>query len=201
MIELWQSLTKENGLRGIFFVGRANNAAFWHIDENGNKIRDLHPNLNDAQTQYDAVINLGFDGVNSRGMDRAELIVGGYWRTFIAKIFYRIFRIGLLRKYKHEKIIDNYFVPEDASENVFPTLLPNWDRSPREGTMASLCYDCTPEVFEKDIKYALDLVKAKTEEHKIIFLQAWNEWAEGNHVEPDLKFGRGYLDALKRLLL
>lgn len=200
MIELWQNLAKENGLKGVFFVGRANNAAFWHIDKNGEKVRDLHPNLNDAQTQYNAVLNLGFDAVNSRGMDRAELLVGGYWRTFIAKVIYKFFKVGMLRKYKHEDIIDNYFVHEDSQENVFPTLLPNWDRSPREGTMASLCYDCTPEVFKKDIDYALDLVKNKSSEHKIIFLQAWNEWAEGNHVEPDLKYGHGYLNVLKEKL-
>ena len=45
---------------------------------------------------------------------------------------------------------------------------------------------------------AMDLVKEKNNEHKIIFLQAWNEWAEGNHVEPDLKYGHGYLDVLEK---
>ena len=83
-------------------------------------------------------------------------------------------------------------------ENVFPTLLPNWDRSPREGAMASLDYDCTPEVFDKDIRLALDVIKSKNPEHKILFLQAWNEWAEGNHVEPDLKYGHGYLNILQK---
>ena len=104
----------------------------------------------------------------------------------------------MLRKYRHEDIINNYYVPEDAQNNIFPTLFPNWDRSPREGAMASLDYDCTPAVFEKNIRLALDLIKNKTPEHKILFLQAWNEWAEGNHVEPDLKYGHGYLDALKK---
>lgn len=198
MIELWNKLARENGLAGIYFVGRANNAAFWYVDKNGEKVRELNPNLNNARAQYDTVLNLGFDAVNSRGIDRAEMIVGGRMRTLIAKVFYKIFKIGLLRKYKHEEIISNYFVPEDKSDNVFPTLLPNWDRSPREGSMASLCYDCTPAVFEKDIKLALDLIKDKPEQRKILFLQAWNEWAEGNHVEPDLKYGHGYLDVMKK---
>ena len=83
MIDLWNNLAKDNGLEGVFFVGRANNAAFWHIDENGKKVRDLHPRLDNAKAQYDAVLNMGFDAVNSRGMDRAELLVGGRIKTFI----------------------------------------------------------------------------------------------------------------------
>jgi hypothetical protein len=46
----------------------------------------------------------------------------------------------------------------------------------------------------------LELVKQKEEEHKIVFLTSWNEWAEGNYVEPDLKFGTGFLDVLREKL-
>jgi len=44
-------------------------------------------------------------------------------------------------------------------------------------------------------------VKDKEEEHKILFLRSWNEWGEGNYVEPDLKFGHGFLDVLKQTVL
>lgn len=197
-ISLWQDLAKSNGLKGIYFVGRATSASFWHIDERGKRVRDFRPSIDKAKYQYETVLKFGFDAVNSRGIERAEIIVGGKTKTMLSKIFYKIFKVGILRKYKHEDIIDNYFVPEDSMENVFPTLLPNWDRSPREGAMASLDYDCTPEVFDKDIRLALDVIKNKDPEHKILFLQAWNEWAEGNHVEPDLKYGHGYLNVLQK---
>ena len=37
-------------------------------------------------------------------------------------------------------------------------------------------------------------------QNKIVILKSWNEWAEGNYIEPDLKYGRGYLEVLKRML-
>ena len=48
----------------------------------------------------------------------------------------------------------------------------------------------------KMVEQALDLIKDKQDEHKILFLQSWNEWGEGNYMEPDLKFGHGYIDIL-----
>ena len=89
----------------------------------------------------------------------------------------------------------------DKLENVYPTLLPNWDRSARSGKKARIYVDSTPEVFKEQLITALDLLKDKNFEHKILFLQSWNEWAEGNYVEPDLKYGRGFLDVIKDCIL
>lgn len=80
---------------------------------------------------------------------------------------------------------------------VYPTLFPNWDRSPRSGTKARIYVGSTPELFQKQIKQALALLEGRESEHRILFLQSWNEWAEGNYVEPDLKYGHGYLEVLK----
>jgi hypothetical protein len=55
-------------------------------------------------------------------------------------------------------------------------------------------------LFYKSIIKALDIIKNKQADHQIIFLRSWNEWAEGNYVEPDIKYGLGYLDALKKAL-
>ena len=52
----------------------------------------------------------------------------------------------------------------------------------------------------KSVKDALNLVKGKPEEQQIIFIKSWNEWGEGNHLAPDVKFGHGYLNAIKRAL-
>lgn len=199
-ISLWQTLAKENGLEGVYFVGRANNASFWHVDENGHVVRDLHPDLNNAKQMYNQVLEAGYDAVNSWGIDRVEMIIGGLWKTMLSRAGAKLFGKTVLRKYDMKDLVENYFVPEDSEDNVFPTIIPNWDRSPRQGKISAIYYNSTPEVFERNVRLALKLVENKRDEHKILFLRAWNEWGEGNHVEPDLKYGHGYLDVLAKLL-
>lgn len=77
----------------------------------------------------------------------------------------------------------------------------NWDRSARSGKKANIYVDSTPTNFEKHLSDALNLVKDKKDEHKLLFLQSWNEWAEGNYIEPDLKYGHGYLNVIRKLIL
>lgn len=54
----------------------------------------------------------------------------------------------------------------------------------------------TPELFKQHFADVLKFIEHKEPEHRILFLRSWNEWGEGNYMEPDLKFGHGYLDAL-----
>ena len=58
----------------------------------------------------------------------------------------------------------------------------------------------TPKAFKKHLAEALDLVKSKAPEHQIIILKSWNEWGEGNYVEPDQEFGHGFLDAIREVM-
>ena len=60
--------------------------------------------------------------------------------------------------------------------------------------------NATPEHFQEHINKAIQVVGGKQPEHRLIFLKSWNEWGEGNYVEPDLKFGHGFLDALRNAL-
>ena len=85
---------------------------------------------------------------------------------------------------------------EDTRENVFPSVIPNWDHTPRSGREGWIVTDSTPELFGKHLREAVEMVRGKAPEHRVILLKSWNEWAEGNYVEPDLKWGRGYLEVM-----
>ena len=103
--------------------------------------------------------------------------------------------------YDYAKTVKGFFAPEDRWENVFPTVMPNWDRSPRATSWDGIYVGATPKAFKKHLAEALNLVKTKAPEHQIIILKSWNEWGEGNYVEPDQEFGHGFLDVLHDTLL
>ena len=76
-------------------------------------------------------------------------------------------------------------------------LLPDWDNSPRSGVNGLVLRDSTPDLFRRQVRRALSIGRDAPAEHRLLFLKSWNEWAEGNYVEPDLRFGHGYLEALR----
>lgn len=85
---------------------------------------------------------------------------------------------------------------KEKDEFVIPQLLPQWDHTPRSGWNGTLLINCKPEYFYEHSKDALNIVKNKN--NKIIFLKSWNEWGEGNMMEPDLTYGRGFINALRK---
>jgi len=79
---------------------------------------------------------------------------------------------------------------------LFKTASPGWDNTPRRLNNASIWHGATPELYKK---WLLDITihtkdTLPPEEH-FVFINAWNEWAEGAHLEPDRKFGYGYLQS------
>ena len=139
--------------------------------------------------------SLGFDASVISLSNRMEMPYKSknlFFRAF--HYFFRlILRKNLLVSYKESV---NYLWSDkiDSQEFIIPSLLPNWDHSPRSGNRSSILTGCTPALFKKLCLRVLRGVKNK--ENKIIFVKSWNEWGEGNYMEPDLKYGKGYINAL-----
>jgi hypothetical protein len=192
-VKLWRNLADENGLKGIHFVGKM--ASIGRFDKG-----IFHDYLSDARERYDSVLTQGMDAVNSVNLRRAEILAVGKYSKMLDRVINRIFPSSRVEKYDYAKIIQNLLTEEDKDENIYPTILPRWDKTPRLGKQAYVYTGSTPELFEKSVRQAVSYVQNKEPEHRIIFLQAWNEWGEGNFMEPDLEFGHGFLDALKSVI-
>jgi hypothetical protein len=82
----------------------------------------------------------------------------------------------------------------------YPCVCPGWDNSPRKKIGARILRGSTPELYEKWLAGVCETFEPYSEEENFVFLNAMNEWAEGNHLEPDLKWGLKYLEATKRAL-
>jgi hypothetical protein len=87
--------------------------------------------------------------------------------------------------------------PSLPSAIEYPNLVPNWDNTPRAGSEGRVLAGSTPELFRVAARKAVDLVASFPEDRRIVFVKSWNEWAEGNYLEPDLTFGHQYLQVLK----
>ena len=81
---------------------------------------------------------------------------------------------------------------------VHPCVYVGWDNTPRRGRDGIIIRNGTPDRFEAVLRERIASVSQQPEEERFVFLNAWNEWAEGNHLEPDLANGLAYLGAVKR---
>lgn len=196
-MEKWRTLAKENGLAGIHFVANTQNTNGHALVDNGEQITKGFFATDEAAKYYRYLTERkGFDAVASMGQWRAEVLARNKFLFLLHRQLAARFNMGWTDKFDYNKIMRYYYVSEDSWENVYPSLLPQWDRSPRSG-VNGIYVNSTPENFKKSIHHALELIKDKQDEHKILFLKSWNEWAEGNYVEPDLKYGHGFLDAIR----
>jgi lipopolysaccharide biosynthesis protein len=102
--------------------------------------------------------------------------------------------------YKHSVMEYKDFVKKcllDASNKpgIYKTVCPMWDNSPRRKTNSTIFHNSTPEVYQLWLDHAAAVTLKSDNKEKFLFINAWNEWAEGNHLEPCLKFGKKYLEA------
>lgn len=167
-ISLWRQLAKENGLEDIYFVGQT-------VEIENKRM----------------ILEMGFDAVNSvRLYDYRR-----YTKTLIQKGISKL--LGILNLYEYKEAMKYFIGKEDREKDCIPTIIPNWDHSPRSGKKAYILHDSTPELFREHVKDVFNTIKDKDDEHRIAFIKSWNEWGEGNYLEPDLKYGLKYLDVLK----
>jgi hypothetical protein len=199
-IKTWQRLAKENGLKGIYFIAICNSTSTLQRNADGT-LKRVTPNLQSSERVYNDLLNLGFDGINSFGKSRAEMLCMGKYMRIVKKLLHQYLPFLPTHCINYEKITQHLFAPEDSWQNVYPSIFPQWDRTPRAGNSEGVYINATPTNFKKHIQDALNVIKNKDVEHQILFLRSWNEWGEGNYVEPDLKYGHAFLDAIKETIV
>ncbi len=175
-IELWNKWIKEDGIAdSIYFVANADDNELEDILNKG--FIAMTPNSNTR------VLNcLGQVSILKRHINN--------FNKEYRKIPYRISMDDVNKNILH--------LPVDLKENVIPVLYPQWDHSPRSSQFVFVINDSTPLKFEAQAQTTFSAIKQK--DNKLIILKSWNEWAEGNYMEPDLRFGRGYIDALRNAI-
>ena len=173
----WNRLAQENGLPEFFFISHT---------ESDEKLKMK------VYQDTDAVC---LCRINPRDMKRQSSRFIRGLRYLKSKIFHHPANL-----FDYSDVIKMMDTPIFEEERIFPSIVPNWDQSPRRGISALIYMNSTPRLFYKHIKMIMRRISMKKDEDKIIFLKSWNEWAEGNYMEPDLKYGKEYIYALKQAI-
>ena len=104
--------------------------------------------------------------------------------------------------FDYEELAKNYYKRKPVKYDLFKGAIPSWDNSARRPGRGTVFHGSSPKNFKKwldeNFKYTL---KNISPDKRFIFINAWNEWAEGAHLEPDRKYGFGYLEVIKDVIL
>ena len=102
--------------------------------------------------------------------------------------------------YSFPKLVDNIIKNDGIRKNVYKAVSPGWDNTARRQGGATIFKDSSPGLYERWLNHAISLTIENKNPGNFLFINAWNEWAEGNHLEPCQKYGRQFLEATQRAL-
>jgi hypothetical protein len=169
-IALWNQLAMQNGITGIYFVA------------------------------------ISFKDINNSILLRKGINAIIYDLSFYRKSVLSYFYLSLHKIFKIPQIIDyreytkTLLAKMPIHKNILPCIIPNFDHTPRSGRRGSMMINCSPENWRKLLLGLFTKIRSKSGHDNIVFIKSWNEWAEGNYMEPDLKYGKGYIEALSQTI-
>jgi len=102
--------------------------------------------------------------------------------------------------YSYAGLMQNMLAKPNPHYLRFPCISPAWDNAARRQLGATIVYGSTPELYRQWLAGTVQKAKIVQADEPIVFINAWNEWAEGNHLEPCQRWGRAYLEATRNAL-
>ena len=185
-VETWRREVERAGLKGLFLL---------RVESHG-QVDDPRP--------------LGFDyslEFQPRWVEQLHRI---WRRKFWHRSRLRTAEAGLHdnRVFDYAELVETALNKSRPDYPRIRCVCPGWDNSPRRERNATIYLNSTPETYEHWLRETASRLRACLGPHtnatispdSILFINAWNEWAEGNHLEPCQRWGRAYLEATKRAL-
>jgi len=144
---------------------------------------------------FDAAIDFQPDFANLGSAQRRSVAARAVRRLHLTNQAYRWHRI-----YDYRTLVDRMLARPPVAYKRFPCVTPAWDNTARRHRHGIVLRDSSPDEYERWLRTTVDRFAGFGPGEDLIFLNAWNEWAEGNHLEPCQLWGRGYLEATRRVL-
>lgn len=171
---IWQEEVKKAGFAGIYLV----------------RVESMDA-LNPGDIGFDAAAEFAPDWANKGQPLRKNS------RRVIDKVLKPARKIAD-DHYVHSygQLMSNMLKKPAPSYTWFRCVAPAWDNTARRKQGAHVFLGSTPTLYQEWLRAAIEDTRSRLSgDEQIVFINAWNEWGEGAHLEPDLKFGRDYLEA------
>ena len=169
-METWQELADKEGAPGFYFIAITDYP--WNQPADGY----------DAFTTNPPVGMLPYQGIKPMNDEIAAAVSQNGEQVKLPQIF------------SYETYVEHAFPDVTRSEHFFPCAVPRWDNTPRSGVNGFALHGSTPELYAKHLREAINLVEDRERDRRVVFIKSWNEWAETNYLEPDLRWGTAYLE-------
>lgn len=177
-MDKFRKLAVDNGFPGLYFMA-------------SNKLAD---DLDYKTMGYDGKVSNAFQRAWIPHINRVPGIkerINIKLQTLLGK------KVQKVRRQDARLVVDELKFVE-ANVATYPCVIANWDNTPRSGYRGVVLEHATPEIFALQLKKSIDFLNTQKDNEQFIFLKSWNEWAEGNVLEPDLSHGYTYLDVVKK---
>jgi hypothetical protein len=180
VLDFWRDLAGKAGLPGLHLVGHT-----------------LLEDWNPVEHGFDAAIVATVPYFVLRTLPqrvRARLEESAVIRPMMKRLIRKPLHVYPYRKAINEM---KRIMEHRSDWERYPMVLPNWDNTPRSGRSGTVYTGSTPELFRIHLRDALEVAKCLAPSRRFVILKSWNEWAEGNYLEPDQQFGTQYLEVLR----
>lgn len=183
-IHLWREQASIAGLKGLWLVGIVKGA------QEAAHIRSIG---------FDACTISRTNGRGTQLPGPQRLLKNLMGEKKAVSFYHRCFKKPF-HVYKYSEALPFIDLEAKVDLEFYPAVMPGWDNTPRAGIQGQIFQDPSPAIFQSHLKQAIARVNAYSPEHQLIVVKSWNEWAEGNVLEPDLRYGTAFLNALCQVM-
>lgn len=195
MLDYWRELAHRAGLKGLYFIAQ----------------KQYEFPGRDCLIGFDAIFQFQpFESIYSPSFDNTS-IKHSQWFRFVRALpesvqdLLRAVRAKFVKEltyYDYDKVWNAIVrIQNDPELTTYPGAFVDWDNTARYKQRATIFPNANPERFEYWFEQLVKSMPERKIPEPFIFLNAWNEWAESTYLEPDEKYGLGYLEAVKRVLM
>lgn len=181
-VDIWQDEARKAGLDGLYLI----------------RMENFERNVDPKESNFNAAMEFAPDGtLQGRKAFKKNILKYQFNKL--------LHEIGLLKQgvyengvYSYAQVKDNMIGREKRAYTFYRCVCPSWDNSARRAKGAKIFHGSTPALFKNWYDQMARFTAMNfPEQQQFLFINAWNEWGEGCHLEPDEKWGLAYLEAIR----